>query len=144
MIYRIVTYDRTTDRMKGNLPIPSSVLEQIKRIAGFGPKDDGLGEYPLDKVQTRQVAGILDFNPNQIVFYYYVESYDPPEDGTAYNRSPKPQSDIIIRSKCRLAAAYKASGKRMMNPSRFGILTLGNVSAFIVSLSPMSLFSARI
>ena len=43
-----------------------------------------------------------------------------------------------------LAAAYSASGKRMMKPSRFGIFTLGNVSAFIVSLSPMSLFSARI
>jgi hypothetical protein len=32
-----------------------------------------------------------------------------------------------------LAAAYSASGKRMMNPSRFGMRTLGNVSAFIVS-----------
>jgi hypothetical protein len=42
MIYRVVTYDRTTDRMKGNLPIPSSLLERIKRIAGFGPTDDGL------------------------------------------------------------------------------------------------------
>ena len=53
MIYRIATYDRTTDRMKGNLPIPSSVLKQIKRIAGFGPNDDGRGEYPLDEAQTR-------------------------------------------------------------------------------------------
>jgi hypothetical protein len=43
-----------------------------------------------------------------------------------------------------IAAAYSASGKRMMKPSRFGIFTLGKVSAFIVSLSPMSLFSARI
>jgi hypothetical protein len=80
MIYRIVTYDRTTDRMKGNLPIPSSVLEQITRIAGFGPKDDGLGEYPLDEAQTRQVARILDFNPEPDRFYYYVEPYEPPED----------------------------------------------------------------
>jgi hypothetical protein len=30
----------------------------------------------------------------------------------------------------------------MMNPSRFGMRTLGDVSAFIVSLSPMSLFGA--
>jgi len=80
MIYRIVTYDRTTDRMKGNLPIPSSVLEQIKRIAGFGPKDDGLGEYPLDEAQTRRVARILDFNPELDRFYYYVEPYEPPKD----------------------------------------------------------------
>src|SRR5262249_43579142 len=39
---------------------------------------------------------------------------------------------------------YSRSGKRMMKPSRFGIRTLGNVCAFIVSFSPMSLFSERI
>jgi hypothetical protein len=80
MIYRIVTYDRTTERMKGNLPIPPSALEEIKRIAFFGPRDDGLGEYPLDDEQTRRVARILDFNPEPDRFYYYVEPYEPPED----------------------------------------------------------------
>jgi hypothetical protein len=80
MIYRIVTYDKTTGRMKGNLSIPPSVLDQIKRISGFGPQDDGLGEYPLDEGQTRQVAGILGFNPDLSHFYYYVEPYEPPED----------------------------------------------------------------
>ena len=52
----------------------------------------------------------------------------------------RPQGPAFLQ----IAAAYSASGKRMMNPSRFGIFTLGKVSAFIVSLSPMSLFSARI
>jgi hypothetical protein len=80
MIYRIVTYDRATDRMKGNLPIPPSMFEEIKRIASFGPQDDGLGEYPLDETQTRQVARILGFNPAPEHFYYYVEPYEPPED----------------------------------------------------------------
>ena len=80
MIYRVVTYDRATERMKGSVPIPLGVLEQIKRIAGFGPQDDGLGEYPLDEAQTRQVARILDFNPEPDRFYYYVEPYEPPED----------------------------------------------------------------
>jgi len=80
MIYRIVTYDRATDRMKGNLPIPPSMRGEIKGIAGFGPQDDGLGEYPLDETQTRQVARILGFNPDPEHFYYYVEPYEPPED----------------------------------------------------------------
>src|SRR5947208_15680053 len=80
MIYRIVTYDRATERMKGNLPIPPSIFEEIKRIAGFGPKDDGLGEYPLDEAQTRQVARILDFNLEPDCFSYYVEPYKPPQD----------------------------------------------------------------
>ena len=46
MIYRIVTYDKTTERIKGDLPIPRSAVDQIQQIAGFGPQDDGLGEYP--------------------------------------------------------------------------------------------------
>jgi hypothetical protein len=80
MIYRIVTYDRATERMKGSMSIPPRVLGEVKRIAGFGPQDDGLGEYPLDEAQTRQVARILDFNPEPDRFYYYVEPYEPPED----------------------------------------------------------------
>ena len=90
MIYRaLLTYDKTTERMKGNLPIPSSVLDQVKRIAGFGPKDDGLGEYPLDEAQTRQVARILDFNPEPDRFYYYVEPHEPLEDDDGLQRIAK-------------------------------------------------------
>jgi hypothetical protein len=80
MIYRVVTYDKATERMKGNLPIPPSMFDEIKRIAGFGPQDDGLGEYPLDEEQTRQVARILGFNPEPSHFYYYIEPYEPPGD----------------------------------------------------------------
>jgi hypothetical protein len=80
MIYRIVTYDRTSERMSGSMPIPLTVLDQIKRIAGFGPLDDGLGEYPLDDGQTRQVAQILHFTPELDRFYYYIEPYEPPKD----------------------------------------------------------------
>ena len=56
MIYRIVSYDRITERMKGSLIVPPGVLGQVKVIAGFQQQDDGLGEYPLDEEQTRRVA----------------------------------------------------------------------------------------
>ena len=42
------------------------------------------------------------------------------------------------------ACAYIASGKRMINPSRFGICTLGSVCAFTMSFSSISLFCAKI
>ena len=80
MMYRVVTYDRTTERMKASLIIPPSVLAKVKKVAGFKPQDDGLGEYPLDDQQTKQVAKILGFNPEPDLFYYYVEPFDPPED----------------------------------------------------------------
>jgi hypothetical protein len=80
MIYRVVTYDRTSERMKGSLVVPPGVLAKVKRAAGFGPTDDGLGEYLLDETQIKQVAKILGFRPETDRFYYYVEPYDPPED----------------------------------------------------------------
>jgi hypothetical protein len=80
MIYRIVSCDRATERMKGSLIVPPSVLGQVKVIGGVQPQDDGLGEYPLDEEQTRQVATILGFRPEPDRFYYSIEPYDPPED----------------------------------------------------------------
>jgi hypothetical protein len=80
MLYRIVTYDRSTERMKGSLVVPPSVLAKVKKIAGFKPDDDGLGEYLLDLEQTKKIAKILGFRPEADRFYYYVEPYDPPED----------------------------------------------------------------
>jgi hypothetical protein len=77
---RHVTYDRATEQMKGNLPVPPSVLQKVKKIVGFQPQDDGLGEYLLDEKQTRDVARILGFQPEPNKFYYYVEPYEPPED----------------------------------------------------------------
>jgi hypothetical protein len=80
MIYRVVTYDKTSERMKGNLPIPPILLREAKRIAGFQPQDDGLGEYLLDEEQTREIAKLLGFRPEPDRFCYYVEPYEPPED----------------------------------------------------------------
>jgi len=75
-----VTYDRVSERMRGSLVVPPSVLAKVKRIAGFKPEDDGLGEYLLDEGQARRVAKVLGFRPETDRFYYYVEPYDPPED----------------------------------------------------------------
>ena len=47
------------------------------------------------------------------------------------------------RMACRSLPRQIRSGKRMMKLSRLGIFTLGRVSAFIVSVSPISLFWAR-
>ena len=80
MIYRVVTYEKATERMKGNLRIPPSVLAEVKRIAGFQPDHDGLGEYPLDEEQTLAVAQILGLHPDPGRFYYHVEPYEPLED----------------------------------------------------------------
>jgi hypothetical protein len=52
-------------------------------------------------------------------------------------------SEVVRVSNALRSAGYILSGKRIMNPSRFGICTFGNVLASSVSFSPMSLFDAR-
>jgi len=66
MIYRVVTYDRASEQMKGSLVVPPSLLAKVKKIAGFKPEDDGLGEYPLDDAQTTKIAKVLGFSPKPI------------------------------------------------------------------------------
>ncbi len=80
MIYRVVTYDRSTERMKGYLSVPPVILEEVKKVAGFKLQDDGLGEYALDDEQTRQIAQLMGFRPEPDRFYYYIEPYEPAED----------------------------------------------------------------
>jgi hypothetical protein len=80
MIYRVVTYDRSTERMKGSLAVPPVILERVKKVAGFQPQDDGLGEYPLDEQQTRKIAQLMGFSPEPDRFFYYVEPYEPVND----------------------------------------------------------------
>jgi hypothetical protein len=80
MIYRVVSYNRASERIKGSLIVPPSVLDKVKKAAGFQAQDDGLGEYELAEPQVRQVAKILSFRPESDRFYYYVEPYEPPDD----------------------------------------------------------------
>jgi hypothetical protein len=80
MIYRIVSYDRKTEQIKGSLIVPPSVLAKVKKMAGFKPQDDGLGEYLLDDKQTDKIAKRLGFRPEPERFYYYVEPYEAPEE----------------------------------------------------------------
>ena len=78
MIYRVVHYDKKTERVSGSRPVPWPVVAEVKRIAGLGPLDDGLGEYELDEQQVRRVADILRFSPSTDRFYYYLEPYNQP------------------------------------------------------------------
>jgi hypothetical protein len=80
MLYRVVTYDRASERMRGSMIVPPVVLVKVQKIAGFRLQDDGLGEYPLDEGQTRKVAKLLGFHPEPERFFYYVEPCEAPQD----------------------------------------------------------------
>lgn len=80
MMYRIVTYGRPDERMRGSLVIPNNAVSWAKQVAGVQPEDDGQGEYLLSEDQTRMLGQYLGFKPKPEHFYYYLEPYEAAED----------------------------------------------------------------
>jgi hypothetical protein len=80
MMYRIVTYARSDEKIRGSLVIPTGAVTWAKQLAGVRPEDDGLGEYLLTDDQTRVLAQYLGFKSEPEQFYYYLEPYEPPAD----------------------------------------------------------------
>jgi len=78
MVYRIVSYDKQTERKCGETAIPDGKLAAIREIAGISPSDDGLGDYPLSHDQANVVARLLRMKIDCDAFAYYVEPYEVP------------------------------------------------------------------
>ncbi len=78
IVYRLVSYDKQTERKTGEFVIPDKKLAAIREIAGISPSDDGLGDYPLSDDQANDVARLLKMRVDGDAFTYYVEPYDVP------------------------------------------------------------------
>jgi len=78
IVYRLVSYDKRTERKAGELAIPGENLAAIREIAGIQPTDDGLGDYPLNDDQANNIARLLNTKIDCGALTYYVEPYDAP------------------------------------------------------------------
>jgi hypothetical protein len=59
IVYRLVSYDKHTERKCGEFAIPDAHLAAIKEIAGISPSDDGLGDSQTELVRPL-MTGIAD------------------------------------------------------------------------------------
>jgi hypothetical protein len=76
--YRLVGYDKETERKSNEVAIPDEDLPAIVEVAGILPTDDGLGDYPLDDEQAKAIARILKTTIDCGSFVYCVEPYEIP------------------------------------------------------------------
>jgi hypothetical protein len=74
MRYRLILYNRSTDRVGGLIDIPGNVLPQVLTLAGIQNPNDP-GEYPLDPKQVRDIARLIGFKPDVSRFHYHLESF---------------------------------------------------------------------
>lgn len=78
IVYRLVSYDKQTERKSGETAIPDGKLAAIREIAGILPTDDGLGDYPLRDDQAKFIARLLKRKVDCDACTYYVEPYEVP------------------------------------------------------------------
>jgi len=75
--YRIVLYNRTTDRFGGAFVIPARYLNQVLAIAGIATSANELGEYPLTQQQVRDISSLISFAADFSRFHYHLETVGP-------------------------------------------------------------------
>jgi hypothetical protein len=79
MQYRLIFYNRTTDRAGGLIDIPEVYLPRVLGIAGI-TKPNEPGEYPLGPDQVRDIAALVGFRPDVSRFEYHLEPLGPSHD----------------------------------------------------------------
>jgi hypothetical protein len=75
--YRIILYNRTTDKFGVTIDIPDPLLPQVLAIAGIATSANELGEYALTAQQIRDISSLIGFGADASRFHYHLESVDP-------------------------------------------------------------------
>ena len=78
IVYHLVSYDKETERKRGEFAISDDKLALVREIAEILPTDDGLGDYPLNDDQAGDIARLLNMKIDCDAFTYYVEPYEVP------------------------------------------------------------------
>jgi hypothetical protein len=65
VVYDLVGYDRKTERMAEQHPVPPSLVCTVKQFAGIGDRsDDQLGAWELTEGQVRDIAQVVKVKPD--------------------------------------------------------------------------------
>jgi hypothetical protein len=72
MQYRLIFYNKTTDKVGGLIDIPGVQVRQVVRIARVRNQKEP-GEILLDDEQVRDIASLIPFKPDLSRFIYHLE-----------------------------------------------------------------------
>jgi len=74
----IVGFDRHTERVAVEHPVPPAALTAAMLIANVPPTDpDLVGAYPLDADQARQIAELINITIEPDRFDWFLEAFAP-------------------------------------------------------------------
>jgi hypothetical protein len=75
IVYKLVGYDRETERQLVKIDIPPKHVASARGIAGIARDDESMADCPLDKNQARDIAGIIDRPVDAEKYDYFLEPY---------------------------------------------------------------------
>ena len=71
--YRVIMYERTTDRVGGIIDVPAALVPQALSLAGISDPTE-LGETELSDTEVRALANLLGFRSNVSRYRYHLET----------------------------------------------------------------------
>ena len=71
--YRVIMYERSTDRVGGVIDIPAPLVTQALSTVGISNATE-LGETELTDAQVRALANLLQFRSNVSRYQYHLET----------------------------------------------------------------------
>lgn len=76
LTYRLVGYDRKTERLVEKHAIPAKWVQYAQGVARIRPNDpDAIGDVPLDSGQARDIAGTIGVAVDVANRDYFLEPY---------------------------------------------------------------------
>ncbi len=78
LMHEVIGYDRQTLRLAVSYDVPERKIALVKKIAGIGSSDDGLGSYPLGPGQIPEVAKALKTEIEQDRCDFFLEPFEKP------------------------------------------------------------------
>jgi hypothetical protein len=78
VVYRLVGYDRKTERQTVRIDIPAKHVPFAKKVAHLDPYREVVADYPLDVAQARDIAGVIGKTIDTAHNDYFLEPYHQP------------------------------------------------------------------
>ncbi len=75
IMYRLVGYDRKTERQSVRIDIPHKHASFVKRVAGLNQYRDLVADHPLSDSQARDIAGTIGTEIDVTHLEFFLEPY---------------------------------------------------------------------
>lgn len=75
VVYRLVGYDRKTERQSVKFDIPPEHVAFAKKVARLDPSRDLIADHPLTDAQARDIAGAIGQGLDIARHEFFLEPY---------------------------------------------------------------------